>query len=233
MADKPEAIVTPAGIAKYPRLNTPDTKFKPEGEYKVTLILSEKDKGVEAFLQKIRQAEADALKEFPAKKGKKQKVADSVIKAHLDENGDQVDGKVEVTAKTKASGVSKKGEKWERKVPMFDAKCHPVKDAKVGSGSKLKINVTPAAYDSPAVGVGVALYLNSVQIIDLVEFKGGQDAASQGFEEEEGEFTAPESGFEDESSEGDDESSDEGSDEGEDEKQEEAPKTPARRKGDF
>src|SRR5574343_431228 len=41
MAEKKEIvrIVTPKGDAIYPRLFTPDTKFNPDGDYKVTLAI--------------------------------------------------------------------------------------------------------------------------------------------------------------------------------------------------
>ena len=43
MAQQPNIITTPKGIALYPWLSTPDTKFSEEGEYKVNLVLSKED----------------------------------------------------------------------------------------------------------------------------------------------------------------------------------------------
>lgn len=38
-----EKISTPIGTFRYPRLNKPDTKYKPEGEYSVKVRLPEAD----------------------------------------------------------------------------------------------------------------------------------------------------------------------------------------------
>ena len=38
MNDRMIKLVSPKGVASYPKLNEPDTKFKPDGEYSVSLI---------------------------------------------------------------------------------------------------------------------------------------------------------------------------------------------------
>ena len=43
MAQQPVTFTTPQGVAQYPWLSKPDTKFSEEGDYKVNLILSKKD----------------------------------------------------------------------------------------------------------------------------------------------------------------------------------------------
>ena len=53
-------ITTPAGIAKYPRLTTPDTKFNKFGDYKVTVVLNEEDPKAVKFREEIEAAEAKA-----------------------------------------------------------------------------------------------------------------------------------------------------------------------------
>ena len=40
MATTDNTITTPKGIAQYPWLSKPDTKFSEEGEYKVNVILT-------------------------------------------------------------------------------------------------------------------------------------------------------------------------------------------------
>ena len=37
------AFTTPVGVAAFPYLSTPDTKFNEEGEYKVNLILTKEE----------------------------------------------------------------------------------------------------------------------------------------------------------------------------------------------
>ena len=43
MAQQPITFTTPKGIAQYPWLSTPDTKFSEEGEYKVNLIVPKQE----------------------------------------------------------------------------------------------------------------------------------------------------------------------------------------------
>jgi hypothetical protein len=197
-----ERLTSPAGLAKYPRLNTPDTKFKKEGQFKVTLQLDASDDA--EFISQIESLEKAAAVE--AKKNPKNKnlQLSTVIRPSTDKDGDEIDGKVEITFKTTASGVNTKGEAWERKVRMFDAKGKPT-EAKVGSGSTLKVAFTYAPYTNPSSkSVGISLYLDAVQIIDLVEFKGQADAGDYGFGEEEGYEAGSESSdgdFKDESNE--------------------------------
>jgi hypothetical protein len=60
----------------------------------------------------------------------------------------------------------------------------------LGTGSKVKVNFSPIPY-STQMGTGVTLRLAAVQVIDLVQWTGGNDTTS-GFEVEEG-FSSSES----------------------------------------
>lgn len=185
-------VTTPAGIAKYPRLTTPDTKFNKFGDYKVTLVLDESDEGVPEFRTKIEKAEAlaHANAKKALKPGKRLKLADSVIKPHIDDENNEVEGKFEVNFKSRAAGVRESdGSKWERRVPLFDASKKPVK-ANVGGGSTLKVAAEVSEYNSPTLGAGITLRLEAVQVIDLKEFSGGRSAEGYGFGAEEG-YEAP------------------------------------------
>lgn len=188
-----EKINTPAGIAKYPRLNTPDTKFNKNGVYKVTLVLDESDEGVTEFKDRILAAEEASVAEATktVKKGKQLKVADSLIKAHLNDADEVVDGMFEVSAKTVASGQRTDGSKWERRLPIFDAKGKRAA-VKIGGGSKLRLALSLSPYNSPTLGAGVSLYLDAVKVIDLKEFKGEESADGYGFGEAEEGFSAAE-----------------------------------------
>lgn len=185
---KYEKFITPAGIAKFPRLNKPETEVNGSPcapRFKVTLILDEKEKGVPEFLKKIQAlhdaaiAKAEAKKKADPKRKNKPLKINETVRALLDDEGNQVEGKYEIVAKTAAE--TKEG--TPKTVKMFDAKGKPVK-ANVGGGSTLKLSVVTEDYDSN-LGAGLSIYLNAVQIIDLVEFGGGS-AKSYGFGEEEG-----------------------------------------------
>jgi hypothetical protein len=54
MAEK--IIRTPKGVANWPFLTKPYTQFKPEGEYKVTLVMKEDGDGVAEFIKKCDAA---------------------------------------------------------------------------------------------------------------------------------------------------------------------------------
>lgn len=240
MSDKKklETVVTPAGIAKYPRLNSPDTKFNPEGDYKITLVLNKKEKGVPEFLKKLESLHAQALRDAQAaaKKGKKVKAAESPIKAHVDDDGNEVAGSVEISAKMKASGKREDGTEWTQRPAIFDAFRKPA-TVKVGAGSKVKVSVELNPYNSPSLGAGLSLRLKAVQVIDLVEFSGEKSAAGYGFEEEEGGFSAEDSEGADDSESGEDTGDDAGDSSDESAEDETVPEgdTPAStpKKGDF
>lgn len=227
--EKREILRTPAGVAKYPRLGSPDTKYKAEGEYKITLVLDRSEDGVEEFIESIEAAEAESVKAALAKgKGKKPKKADSPIKPHIDDDGNEVEGKVEVSFKMKASGTREDGTEWSQRPAVVDAKKRPT-DAKVGAGSTVKVAYELSPYFTPALGAGVSLRLKAVQVIDLVEYSGGGNSAAA-FDEEDGYETTEESvedsdgAEEEESVEDTGEEPEEQSEEGEEEEEAPAPK---------
>jgi hypothetical protein len=209
--NKKPSFTTPVGEALYPRLNEPDTKFKDHGEYSVKLILKEED--AQKLIEKLRPLHEEAIKEAekefkklkPAQKKKlKQVSVNDFYEAEYDEEENET-GRFIFNFKTAASGISKKtGKKWERKVPVFDSKRKAVNLSKVQiwSGTTMRIAFDVGPYFVNATGMaGITLYLNAVQIIELVN--GGQrSAASYGFEEEEDGFDVaeadPASDFEDE-----------------------------------
>lgn len=172
--------VTPAGIAQYPRLTKPDTKFNPDGEYKVKLEIRDPAEAAKltAFLdEQFDLAVAKAKKENP---GKKIKTGD--VPYHTDEET----GTVIVNFKLKAKVTPKKGDPFEQKPAIFDAKGKPLKDANIGGGSKLKIAYEIVQYYTAIAGAGISLRLKAAQVIDLVEYTGGAGADAYGFGEEDG-----------------------------------------------
>jgi len=171
---------TPAGIAQYPYLTKPDTKFNPDGEYKISLEI--KDPTLSAPLvtfldEQFAASVAKAKKENAGKKIKEGDVPYSV---------DEDSGKVTVRFKLKAKVTPKQGDPFEQRPAIFDAKGKPLMDAKIGGGSKVKVAYELVPYYTAIAGAGVSLRLKAVQVIDLVEFSGGASADAYGFGEEEG-----------------------------------------------
>lgn len=190
---------TPVGIARYPWLNKPDTKFKAQGEYKVDLIVSRERAA--ALVAQVNKVAKEMLAETQAanpKKAKTMKLASHSVVAETDDEGNET-GNTIFKLRQYASFESKKtGEVFTKTIPLFDAagkKCSPM----VGGGSKLKANIELYPwYSAKDNEVGVKLRLNAVQIIDLVEYGSGGSADQFGFGKEEGGFEAGDDSFEDE-----------------------------------
>jgi hypothetical protein len=182
MTKKPKAprFVTPIGAAQYPHLTKPDTKFNPDGEYKVSLELdaSAAEEIVSFLDEQFEQSVANAKKENAGKKIKEGDVPYSV---------NEENGKVTVRFKLKAKVTPKKGEPWDQKVAIFDAKGKPILgEIKIGGGTKMKVSYELVPYYTAIAGAGISLRVRAVQIIELVEYGSGAQAGSFGFGEEDG-----------------------------------------------
>lgn len=152
--------VSPKGTAGYPKLTRPDTKFKAEGEYSTSLTMDKKTA---------------------------QPLIDLIEEAYVEEFGQKAVAKANYPFKEEEGKITFKF-KSKNKPKLFDAAGKPIKsddELNIGSGSVLKV---AGAISCRAVsGKNYAtLYMNQVQIIDLVEFSGSP------FEAEEGSFTAEE-----------------------------------------
>lgn len=193
---KKPRYTTPTGIAQYPWLNKPDTKFNPDGEFKVNLeVDSESAQALVTFLdEQFAQAVAQAKKENPGKKIKEGSPGYEV---------NEETGKVTFKFKTKAKVTTKSGDSFDQKVALFDAKGKPLSPApNIGGGSKIKVAFEVMPYYTSMVGAGLSLRVKAAQIIELVEFTGGGNAESYGFGEEEGyESKAQQNDFTDETEE--------------------------------
>lgn len=150
-----QKFVTPKGKAVYPSLTRPDTRYNADGVYKTGLIFSDAEaKKFEEMLKEV------FIEEFGAKK-----LASAKLPFKKNEDGS-------VVFNFKSKNAPK----------MFDSKGNPVKDIselRLGGGSTLKVAGACKAYNAGGV-TGVTLYLNSVQVIDLVEFSGSPFGAEEG-----------------------------------------------------
>jgi hypothetical protein len=189
VAERKKAVIhkSPAGIAQYPRLTKPDTKFKPEGEYKVTLVLT----GAEAqpLIELIDKAMGESLIEArradPTKAKTIKAATDKPYKAETDDEGNET-GNYKFNFKMAARITSKKtGETWEQKPDLFDAKGKVLVNPKIGGGSTVKVAFELYLFYTKLVGAGVSLRLRAVQVLDLVEYNS-RSASGYGFGEEEG-----------------------------------------------
>lgn len=201
-------IVTPPGIAIYPKLGKADTKFVSEGEFSVKLRYNANDERVQELLHQVEGAIPEAVEwaketilkpalekaekaKDKAKIGKAKKALEEVsaapspFKEVLDEDGN-VTNEVEVRFKTKAEFKDKEGQTVRKThVPCKDAKRNPVDPRKVniGGGSTIKAAVVMYPYHNAKDNVaGMTFRLEACQILKLVEYSGGD----YGFEDEDG-----------------------------------------------
>lgn len=178
-------FTTPTGFAQYPYLNSPDTKFNPEGDYRVNLLLPEDDKTKElidklgAVLIKFMETSDDVKRAQSQRK--------TVTKGDIvtyDEEGNVI-----FKFKQKAVIHTKGGKDLKVNIPIFDSKGKPCKNALIGSESKIKVNFSVFPYYMPTTKTcGLSLRPVAVQVIELVEPQASGTAESYGFGEEEGGF---------------------------------------------
>lgn len=169
MASKYQTFTTPTGIAQYPYLSEPDTKFSEEGDYKVNIILP-KEKA-DPIIKQIDEVVSGNIAEIKKSKSK-------VKEANLPYFNEEVEGKEtgNVIIKFKSKGAYKPA--------IFDSKGKPMLQSNIWAGSELKVNAAIAPFYTAMVGAGVSLRLRAVQVIQYVE--GGAGAGRFGFEEQAG-----------------------------------------------
>ena len=176
-------LTTPKATFKYPKLIEPETKFTPEGHYKVTAVIP-------ADEADYMSAQLDAL--FEAHKASlKAQAPTQKFKAIDPSYGyEDIDGKpcFTISVKMKAKGVDRDGRSWSAAPAIFDASGAPVKDREalrgMWSGTTGRVSFEACPFYQPALGAGITLRLKAVQILNLVESGGSAD--SFGFQEEAG-----------------------------------------------
>ncbi|UHX60257.1 single-stranded DNA-binding protein [Ralstonia phage vRsoP-WF2] len=202
MAEKKQrnpSFTSPRGIARYPALNKPDygnEQFpKPDGEYKVQLILSEAE--AQPLIEKLQPLYDAAIEEGKAKfkelKVEQRKKLGALKENDLyateyDQETEEPTGNLIFKFTMQAGGKNKKGEPWSRKPALFDAKGKPLpKNAPaIWGGSEVKVSFEAAPYFIPGTGAaGLKLRLQAAQVLELVT--GGQRSAdAYGFGAEDG-----------------------------------------------
>lgn len=218
MTDKKRYIkvTTEKGVAKFPSITVPDTKFNADGEYATGVILDPTPKtlALVATLKKENDAAYDAAKAeleeaFRTAAGEKKakakmaltKLSKAVgpVKPVFDDEGNETD-RFEIRFKMKATRKDKAGNTIRQKPALFQADgtaFPPGKD--VWSGSIVRVSGSVNPYYIPGTGeAGISLRLSAVQIITL-RTKGSGDAGSYGFGAEDGDSFEDENGFSDES----------------------------------
>ncbi len=193
-------LVTPIGVARYPHLVIPDTKWKPEGEYKVDLVLTgEQAEALRPKLEALHDKGFEELKkehygDAPnSPKAKRLKKENLPLKPQEDEEGNET-GAYLLACKRGASGEKKDGTTWKAKIDIVDSagKKMSKEGLSIWGGSKLRVDVDVMAWFSPKDNVvGLKLEIVGVQIIELVAGGGERESS---FGAVEGGYVADEDG---------------------------------------
>jgi hypothetical protein len=162
-----KTLTTPAGIARFPSLNRPDTKFSEVGVFKVNLEMSNEEAEVEALFSefladKKRELKKDKLKLHPAP---------------WEEN----DGLTQLKLKVPATGKSRDGETYSRKPKLFNSSGEVIED-NIGGGSRIQVAVVPYCWYTASLGAGITLQPKAVMVHELVTWGDGGSAVSYGFD---------------------------------------------------
>jgi len=172
------------GNALWAKVFEPDTRYVPEGEYSIQVIMPETEAAeVCEQLENMAQAKlAEVVKEQP--KLKNVLATRTPFDPETDEAGN-LTGNVVFKTKMKARIKARDGRVYEQKPAVVDAKRTPMDGSQlIGNGSLIKVAVEPAPYMMQSTKqVGVTLRLKAVQIINLVEY--GKTVSSI-FDEEDG-----------------------------------------------
>lgn len=173
-------FVTPKGEALYAKVLTPDTKFDPDGVYKIDLFVDRDE--AQDLINKLEVIRDDYLENSDIIKAVREKNPKARINvAEVYEEDEE--GRAHFKFKQKAKITTKTGQTYDKKVAIFDSKVKPIK-VEIGNGSTVKVSFSAQPYYMASTKtVGLSLKLIAVQVLNLVEF--GQDD-SAGFEAEEG-----------------------------------------------
>ena len=161
-----DRVVSPRGKVTWVYVDRPNTRFSDEGEYQVAFTIPRKD-------AKKFMAQIDEWMELSKKESGAKKLADPPYK----EDGKDVLFKF----KQKPFFKGKNGEKRKVTIRLIDSKLNPC-NVSIGRGSEVKVSFRPVAWTVQG-GAGITMYMDAVQIINLIPYNPVSD---MGFEEEEG-----------------------------------------------
>lgn len=189
-----KTIVTPKGRASWPYLHEKNTNFTKDPEeqhFECSIIITEED--AEEFIKKIqdlyeseKEAAIQAAKTPKEKRVIRESERNIPIRKERDED-DQLTGNVIIKARSKSQPM------------VVDSHGNPM-GPKVGSGSEIRMSVNPRFWKTPK-GSGIKLWLNAVQVIELVEwgaYGGPKSFEDTGFSVVEDGYVAEDTGDEDE-----------------------------------
>jgi len=170
------SFVTPRGTLIWPKLITPSTKFDEKGRFETVISL---DPGAAqdliAELDKILDAQATITSSEKR----------PFFKDEIDKETGKPTGNIRMSFSTGAKGKSRNGEEFTRKIALFDARGKPISGIEPWTGTLAKVSFKVKPTEPREGKVGLRLYLDAVQILQLVQAPE-QNGERFGFGEEEG-----------------------------------------------
>ncbi len=167
-------ITTGIGVVEgYVCVVEPSTKFNPEGEYNIQVVVPNKE-GIALAKTMINMQDMQYDKYRKNSKKVEITAVKPYVKVEKDENGRIIkeipdpEGRYIIKAKNKAyikNGVV------GQKIPIFDSKLNPMNGVKFGAGSKVRLGLTLEGY-STNLGTGVSVKLRMVQVLEMASFGG-------------------------------------------------------------
>lgn len=182
-------IVSPRGEALWCKVKEPDYQYNAKGNLSTTVVCDPNDETVQAFIEKLEELRDVAYDETVETLGAKAKglIKKDVYTEHLDQDGEDT-GLIEF--KFALKDVDDR-DKWIR---VVDSKRNEIKDIPlVGNGSIIRCSAyANPYYMASSKTVGISMIWEQMQLIDLVEYGGG-DA----FDDEDGYVDNDEDDFDD------------------------------------
>ena len=170
--------ISPKGRTEWAKLWKPDTKFNVDGEFGTKLIMDNAD--ATEIMSMLDAAHESAIKSALAETGKtrdKLRVTDPYVI-------NQETGDVTIKLKLKAKVTTQKGDKFDQKPLVVDAKRNPItSEIPLWNGSLVRVGFQVIPYYTSLAGAGLSLRLRSVQVIEAL---AGNSEATSLFEDENG-----------------------------------------------
>ena len=158
---KKEILTTPKGRALWPHVDVANTTFNADGVYEMDVVFDPKNNPEhKAFMNKVAKMVPEG--------------GTNPWRKHKDVETGEETGMYTIHFKSQ----------WRPK--QFDAKGKLVEhESNLGNDSLVRVSFVPNPYTNVGGRTGVSFYLQAIQIIELVEYRGG-DSDYYGFEEEDG-----------------------------------------------
>lgn len=191
-APKYEAVTTPVGSAVFPWITKADTKFTPEGMYKVDLAIPEElagdiihklEKVRDEFIATLPVAQQQALAPRPVYSMEQTRPeypedCSDEAKAEIKRNHvPEPTGNILLRWKLKSTiHAGEHGDGFTQAPVVVSADTGEKIEAPVYDGSLIRVKGQVVPYTNAAGGaVGVTLRMRAVQVVELVTGEGGGD----------------------------------------------------------